>query len=995
MAPKRLDPVPLGHPILNTQAYVLDALLTPVPSGVVGELWIAGAGLARGYLGRPGLTSERFVACPFGAAGSRMYRTGDLARRRADGALEYHGRADQQVKIRGVRIEPGEVEAALLAAAPAALAQAAVVARPGPDGTARLVAYLVPRAGAEAPEAATLRSALASRLPEAMIPSAMVVLERLPLTANGKLDRRALPEPDLASGRAYVAPRNETEALICRLVAEVTGAGQVGAEDSFFELGGDSISAIRLVARARDAGLTLSVRDIFAHQSPAALAAVANVAAPAIDRGADWGPLGPTPLQAATLAWGGPLGRFHQAVALLAPAATTQARVAAALRRLTHHHDALRLRWMAPDAEPDTEVLATPFVIASPEAVAEVEAPALALGGLAGAARRDALAAALAALAGELDPRAGRVVAARWAEAVGEEPAVLLLAIHHFAIDGVSWRILLEDLGRLTQDPAAALPARTGSLRDWSAWLARESAAPARLAELARWETVLAGAAALPRDRAVAAAANTLGAAAHHAQRLAPSLVAGFGAAAGAYGAEIDDLLVTALALAVAGWRQERGETGPELLLDLEGHGREMPAGAPDVSRTVGWFTTLRPVRVELAGLALEAALAGEAAAGHALRRVRQALRAAPDKGLGFGLLRWLNAQTAPRLAGLPAGELLFNYLGRFAEGGGAGGGAEGWRLWGGGLAGGSDDPARLRSHLLEVNGGIDAEGALSLRWSYCPAAHAAASVAALAGHFDRALGAVLRHCREAPLPAAARPIAADFPLAVAGGLDDALLERLARSLPGLEAVLPLTPLQHGLALESLRSAGADPYLVQLAVRLDGALDVAALRAAWAGLATRHAVLRLALPAAALEQGLGVLLRGEAIAWRWTEGELADAAALEAWLAADRATAFDLEAGPPLRLALLREASERHWLVLSNHHALLDGWSGPVLLGELGALYRAGVTGEAGVWRRHRPGRAIWRGWRVGTRRRRRGSGGTIWRMSIRRRGGCCCRGRV
>ena len=540
-----------------------------------------------------------------------------------------------------------------------------MVARPGPDGTARLVAYLVPRAGAEVPEAATLRAALASRLPEAMIPSAMVVLERLPLTANGKLDRRALPAPDLASGRAYVAPRTETEALICRLVAEVTGAAAVGVEDSFFELGGDSISAIRLVARGRDAGLTLSVRDIFAHQSPAALAAVANVAAPAIDRGADWGPLGATPLQAATLTWGGPLGRFHQAVALLAPAATTQARVAAALRRLTHHHDALRLRWVAPDAEPDTEVSAAPFVIASPEAVAEVEVSALALGGLAGAARRDALAAALAALPGELDPRAGRVVAARWAEAVGEEPAVLLLAIHHFAVDGVSWRILLEDLGRLTGDPAAALPARTGSLRDWSAWLAAE--AGARVAELARWETVLAGAAALPRDGAVVA--NTLGAAAHHVQRLAPSLVAGFGAAAAAYGAEIDDLLVTALALAVAGWRQERGETGPELLLDLEGHGREMPAGAPDVSRTVGWFTTLRPVRVELAGLALEAALAGEAAAGQALRRVRQALRTAPDKGLGFGLLRWLNAQTAPRLAGLPAAELLFNYLGRFARG--------------------------------------------------------------------------------------------------------------------------------------------------------------------------------------------------------------------------------------------------------------------------------------------------------------------------------------
>ena len=636
--------VPIGRPDPNTRTYVLDAALRPVPPGVVGELYVGGRGLARGYLGRPDLTATRFVPDPYAGPGARMYRTGDRARWRADGTLDFLGRVDDQVKIRGFRVELGEVEAAL--AGHPGVAQAAVV--PHRTGTlVRLVGYAVP---ADAPlDGAALRAHVAAVLPDYMVPATVTVLDGpLPLTPNGKLDRKALPAPVFAAGGT--APRDAREEALSRVVADLLGLPAVGVDDDFFALGGDSIVAIQLVRRARAAGLSVTPRDVLQHRTVAGLAAVARASTVEVAAGDDGtGTVPLTPILHWVRDGGGQLDGYNQSVLLQVPPGLGEERLATALRAVLDRHDMLRARLAG-------DTLDVPPPGNAPVAVRRVAVPE-------DADLRAAIAPEARAAQERLDPAAGVLVRAVWFDA-GTRPGRLLLVVHHYAVDWVSWGILVPDLEAAWRDgtPPALVPT---SFRRWSRLLAERAADPAREAELPLWTSILDGGAPLPVDRPLDPARDVAANARQLTVGLPPEGTAPLltlGAAA-----TVDEALLTALAVAVAHWRRRRGDHGDGVLVAREGHGRqEHLAGGADLSRTVGWFTSLFPVLLDPGPVDLDEALAGGPAAGVTLDRVRAHLGAIPDHGLGFGLLRHLNPRTAPALAARGVPPIEFNYLGRF-----------------------------------------------------------------------------------------------------------------------------------------------------------------------------------------------------------------------------------------------------------------------------------------------------------------------------------------
>ncbi|GEJ57770.1 hypothetical protein AMYX_25110 [Anaeromyxobacter diazotrophicus] len=742
--------VPIGRPLPGRRAYVLDARREPVPVGVPGELYVGGEGLADGYLGRPDLTAERFLPDPFAPApGARMYRTGDRVRWLPDGELEFLGRADEQVKLRGFRIELGEIEAALRAH-PAVRAAAAAVKEDG--ATRRLVGYVVPADGvAPAPQA--LAEHLAALLPPYMIPSAFVSVAALPLTAGGKVSRKALPPPpaeDAAAG--FVAPRTSVEEKLAAIWVEVLGATRVGVHDDFFALGGDSILSIQIVARARAAGLELSPRQIFEAPTVAGLALLAGAAREgAAEQGEVVGPAPLTPVQAWCLEQAQPAPHHeNQSVLLEVPGPVDRCALAGALRALSRHHDALRLRF-----ERTPEGWRQVF---APVAAAEVPLAFVDLSGAPPAARRAELERLGAAEQAGLDLARGPLFRAAWFDLGPDRPGRLLLVAHHLAVDAVSWRILLEDLAAAYQALAAgrapALPQKTTSYRAWAEALGRLALAPEVEAELGYWRAEPPeGPFRLPRDLegganaegSAATIAFELGEAETHA--LLHDLPAG-------HRGELSDALLTAVAQALARWT---GRSSVRLL--LEGHGREETEEGIDPSRTVGWFTALYPVWLDLADAA---------GPGEALRAVREQLRRVPRHGLGHGLLKYLGPAAARSALAAAPDEVCVNYLGRQLDRGAAAGSF----AVAGEERGPERSPANQRPHLLEIDAAV-AGARLGVRFTYGPEVHRPETIRALAEWCGEALRelAALARLQEAPAPTPS-----DFALA---GIDERTLARL------------------------------------------------------------------------------------------------------------------------------------------------------------------------------------------------------------------------
>ncbi|MEU6990937.1 amino acid adenylation domain-containing protein [Streptomyces sp. NPDC046465] len=741
--------VPIGRPMAGMRAYVLDAGLQPVVPGVIGELHVGGAGLARGYLRRPGLTAERFVADPYGdGPGARMYRTGDLVRQRPDGVLEFVGRVDQQVKIRGFRIEPGEIEAVL--AGHPDIAQAAVVVHEDQPGTPRLLAYIVTDTTPE-----DLREFARRRLPDYMLPSVFVTLDRLPLTANGKLDAAALPAPGPAvrADAGSREPRTARERLLGELFAQALGVDRVGCDDDFFVLGGDSIVSIRLVSLARSAGIGFAVRDVFEQRTVAGLAEVADELAGSVPESDDSGVgrVEPTPIMRWFDARGGAIDAFHQAMLLDVPAGLGEDRLTAAVQALVDHHDALRLT-RTPGGPDDPAWVLEVGPVGSVTAADLVHVVDLGGADVDEALIYDQVKAATARLSAERGP----LLQVVWFDAGPDRSGRLLFQVNHLVVDGVSWRILLPDLIAAWEAVGLGSPPRLEpvgtSLRRWSGLLAAEARRPGRAAEATLWADLLTAADPPLTAGRLDPVRDTVGRARELTLSLPPDVTAPLlTTVPTAFHAGVDDVLLTALGLAVAQWRRghARGRH-TAVLVDVEGHGREEIIEGVDLARTVGWFTSLYPVRVDPGPLAWDEVVDGGAALGQALKRVKEQLRALPDRGMGFGLLRHLHPGTGPELAALAVPQLGFNYLGRFPSAGTpVVPGNPAWTVASEtGLLSGAD-PGTALAHGIEVNSMVrdTPEGPwLEAVWTWAPDLWPEQHVRGLAEQWFQAVSGLVRH---------------------------------------------------------------------------------------------------------------------------------------------------------------------------------------------------------------------------------------------------------
>ncbi|WP_392535306.1 amino acid adenylation domain-containing protein [Nostoc sp. C117] len=742
-AESRIDKsIPIGRVIGNTQVYILDSNLQAVPIGVWGEMCVGGAGLARGYWNRPELNQQKFIPNPFGHTNAdRLYKTGDLVRYLPDGNIEFFSRIDNQVKIRGFRIELAEIEV-ILTQHPQ-VRDAVVIAREDQPGIKNLAAYLIPEG--KQPISNELRSFLKEKLPDYMIPASFTVLEVLPITPNGKVDRRALPVPELELNdkTSFVSPRTDVEKILVKIWQDVLRLKQVCIHDNFFELGGDSIIGIQIIAKANQAGLKLTPKQLFQHQTIAELAAVAvTTTSKEAEQGLVKGIVPLTPIQHWFFERNLPEPHhFNQSVLLEVPPNIQPELLEQVLQKLVYHHDALRLRFVQQAAQ--WQQYNSDVCNAISLAIAD-------LSNLTQAEQSKAIELKADEIQRSLNLADGPLLRVVLFNLGKSSPKRLLIVIHHLAVDGISWRILLEDLSgaykQLDSGNNIQLPAKTTSFKDWAIRLQDYASTQGLHSELDYWlHSRSFTVAPLPLDYPAVASENTVGS----SQIVSISLSAEqtrvlLQDVPGAYNTQINDVLLTALVQSFAGW------TGYDfLLIELEGHGREDLFEDVDLSRTVGWFTSLFPVCLKLGSLHHP---------GEALKSVKEQLRGIPNRGIGYGILRYLSmdATINKQLELFPQAQVSFNYLGQFDQTHLA---PLGWK-YAQESSGSIHSSKGQRRHLLNVNG-LVIEGRLHLEWKYSEAFHHQTTVENLATNYVKVLEAIIDHCLS---PEAGGYTPSDFP---------------------------------------------------------------------------------------------------------------------------------------------------------------------------------------------------------------------------------------
>jgi amino acid adenylation domain-containing protein/non-ribosomal peptide synthase protein (TIGR01720 family) len=717
---------PIGRPISNTQVYILDQYQQPVPIGIPGELYIGGSGLAKGYLNRPELTDSKFIANPFSQKLSdRLYKTGDLVRYGNDGQIEFVGRIDHQVKIRGFRIELGEIETVLNQHPQ--VKEAIIIAREDQPGVKRLCAYVI---ASQNLTVSQLRLFLQEKLPQYMVPAFFVLLDAFPLTANGKIDRCALPQPTLEledEAALNLSPGTEKERILAAIWQRVLGLKNISINDNFFELGGDSILAIQIIAQANQAGLQITPKQLFSHQTIAQLATVAErVSVNQTTQDLVIGHVPLTPIQKWFFEQNLPeRHHFNQSILLEVPNNLQPDLLKKTISKLLYHHDALRLRfvhkgeqWQQNHSDDcnnfafekvDLSHLSCDEQLTKMAEISEVQQRVLNL---------------------EEGPLMAVVFFA-----LGES-GKMLIVIHHLAVDGISWRIILEDFvtiyQQLENQKPLQLPPKTSSFKTWAEELQNYAKTPEFYAQFKYWlNREFPSICPLPLDRQGEAQSNIVA----HAKTVSFTLTEEqtrllLQEVPQAYNTQINDILLTALVQAFGHWTGNYG-----LLLDMEGHGRENVIESVNLSRTVGWFTSIFPVFLTLENLHHP---------GECLKSIKEQLRQIPNRGFDYGIGYYLSSDLTIQspLKNYPKAQISFNYLGQFTS---HQIGEIGWKL-SQESSGSIHSPLGKRSHLIAIHG-IVVDGQLDIEWQYSENFHHQTTIKNLAAAYRDSLESLINHC--------------------------------------------------------------------------------------------------------------------------------------------------------------------------------------------------------------------------------------------------------
>ncbi|WP_301292840.1 non-ribosomal peptide synthetase, partial [Paenibacillus tyrfis] len=905
--------ISIGRPMPNQRVYIVDTHGHLLPVGVAGELCVAGAGLARGYLDRPELTAEVFVTSRF--SGERMYRTGDLARWLPDGRLEYLGRIDHQVKIRGYRIELGEIEAKLQQVE--AVQEVIVIAREDGQGQQQLCAYYV---ASEELAASELRHVLSEKLPSYMVPTHFVQLEAMPLTPNDKIDRKALPEPDGSgqTGADYAPPRTPVERSMAAIWQAVLGASTVGIHDNFFELGGDSIKSIQVSSRLLQQGYKLEMKDLFAYPTIAGLSPYVQAAGAKADQGAVTGEARLTPIQHWFFEQNfAEPHYFNQALLLHRAEGFEEAALRQAFAKLIEHHDALRMVYKAaPDGFTGWN-----------RDVHEGKPLELSMFDYRDADHaRELVESKASELQAGIDLREGPLLKLGLFRCADGDH--LLIAIHHLVIDGVSWRILFEDLktayDQAVQGETIRLPHKTDSFQTWSEELRKAAASDELQRELAHWRDLeKAETAVLPKEDGQTGGLTLADSGTVTVEWSAEATEQLLKYANRAYNTNVNDLLLTALGLAVQDW------TGQErLLISLEGHGREADAiGLElDLSRTIGWFTSQYPVLLTVEG---------SQALGKQIKRVKEDLRRIPRKGIGYGILRYVSElPEAERLRQEP--EISFNYLGQFDED--LQNGAFGFSPY---SSGQSVSEQTALQHALTFNGMVSG-GRLTMTLLYNAKAFRLETIEHVAQLLHDRLVEVLEHC-ETKEQAELTPSDVQRKGLTIDELEE--LIRQAEHTGEVENVYALTPMQKGMLFHSLLEPKSGAYFQQATFELVGRFDVGAFAQSLELLVQRHTVLRTNIVNDSRQEPLQIVYRSKASEFYFEDvrdlGDAEQRAYVAAFAAKDRARGFDLAADALMRIGILQTGDTEYSFVWSFHHIVMDGWCISLLYQEVFGAYFA------------------------------------------------------